>query len=83
MTSASKGSVYAEKAGPAVARMSKDEQNGTAPEAVGLLLYRIVNTANPRLRYTVGPAPQRAAVWLKRLLPNAVMERIVRSQYSC
>ncbi len=83
MTSASKGSVYAGKAGPAVARMAKDEQNGAAPEAVGRLLYRIVNTANPRLRYTVGPAPQRAAVWLKRLLPNAAMERIMRSQYSC
>jgi NAD(P)-dependent dehydrogenase (short-subunit alcohol dehydrogenase family) len=83
MTSASKGSVYAEKAGPAVARMAKDEQNGTDPDAVGRLLYWIVNTADPRLRYTVGPAPQRAAVWLKRLLPNAVMERIMRSQYSC
>jgi hypothetical protein len=45
------------------------------------LLYRIVNTRDPRLRYTIGPATQRAAVWLKRLLPYSVTEYSMRSYF--
>ena len=33
----------------------------------------LVNTRHPRLRYTAGPATQRAAVWLKRLLPRGLL----------
>jgi NAD(P)-dependent dehydrogenase (short-subunit alcohol dehydrogenase family) len=66
----------------AVARMAADEQNGPAPERVAHLLYRIVNHSHPRLRYTVGPAPQRAAVWVKRLLPYAVVEKMMSFYYS-
>ncbi len=83
MTVASSASPYAETAARAIARMARDEQAGPPPEAVARLLHRVVNTANPRLRYTVGPAAQRAGVWAKRLLPNAVMELAVLSIYSC
>jgi len=66
----------------ALKRTASDEQNGPGPEGVARLLYRIVNsTSNPRLRYTVGPALQRAAVWLKRLMPNAVLEYGMRQYY--
>ena len=40
-----------------------------------------MNQRNPRLRYTIGPGAQRAAVWLKRLLPNSVLEHGVRTYY--
>jgi hypothetical protein len=36
----------------------------------------------PRLRYTTGPAAQRAAVLLKRTMPHAVIEKIMRDYYS-
>ena len=65
----------------ALSRMVKDEQNGPGPEGVARRLHRIVNTKNPRLRYTTGPAVQRAAVWLKRLLPNAALEYGMRKYY--
>ena len=65
----------------ALKRMATDEQNGPGPEIVARLLHRIVNTRNPRLRYTTGPAVQRAAVWMKRLLPNAVLEYGMRQYY--
>lgn len=65
----------------ALDRTATDEQNGPEPEGVARLLYRIVNTPNPRLRYTTGPAIQRAAVWLKRLLPNAALEYGLRRYY--
>ena len=65
----------------ALKRTSDDEQNGPGPEGVAHLLWRVVNSTNPRLRYTVGPATQRAAVWMKRFLPNAVVEAGMRSYY--
>jgi len=65
----------------ALKRMENEEQSGPGPESVARLLHRIVNTPDPRLRYTVGPPVQRAAVWLKRLLPNAALEYGMRRYY--
>jgi NAD(P)-dependent dehydrogenase (short-subunit alcohol dehydrogenase family) len=66
----------------AVERTAADEQSGPEPEAVARLLHRIVTNPRPRLRYTVGPTPQRAAIWLKRLLPYAVVEMVMGLYYS-
>src|ERR1700722_15542623 len=65
----------------ALARTAHDEQSGPGPEQVARLLYRIVNRRNPRLRYTIGPVAQRAAVWLKRLMPNSLLEYGMRTYY--
>ena len=73
---------YRDRFDRAIATMAADEQHGTEPEAVARLLYRTVNRSRPRLRYTVGPAPERAAVWLKRLMPYAVVEKIMDFYYS-
>jgi len=77
-----RGSVYRDRFERALARMVSDEQGGPAPDGIARLLYKVINQPNPRLRYTVGPAAQRAAVWLKRFLPNAVVEKIVRGYYA-
>jgi NAD(P)-dependent dehydrogenase (short-subunit alcohol dehydrogenase family) len=66
----------------AVEHMEADERSGPEPEAVARLLLRIVKKARPRLRYTAGPTPQRAAVWLKRLTPYAVVEKLMDFYYS-
>jgi NAD(P)-dependent dehydrogenase (short-subunit alcohol dehydrogenase family) len=76
-----RGSVYRDRFERAIARMASDEQGGPTPDGIAHLLYKVINHPNPRLRYTVGPAAQRAAVWMKRLLPNAVIERIMRNYY--
>ncbi len=73
---------YRDRFRVAVERMAKDEQNGPPPEAVARLLHSIVNQSRPRLRYTIGPAPERAAVWLKRLAPYALVEKIMTSYYA-
>ena len=65
----------------ALGRMERDERRGPEPETVARLVHRIVTTPDPRLRYTAGPAQQRAAVWLKRLLPNSLVERGLRDYY--
>ncbi len=72
---------YSQSFQAALARTAHDEQSGPGPEQIARLLYRIVNTRNPRLRYTIGPATQRAAVWLKRFLPYSVTEYSMRSYF--
>jgi len=65
----------------AIERMVADEQSGPKPESVAFLVHKVLNTRNPRLRYTTGTSSQRAAVWMKRLLPNWVTERVMRAHY--
>ncbi len=65
----------------ALAKTAHDEQGGPDPEQIARLLHRIVSKRNPRLRYTIGPLPQRAAVWLKRLAPNSLSEFSMRTYY--
>lgn len=66
----------------AIARMATDEQAGPEPDPIARLVYKLIYMRNPRLRYTVGPFPQRAAVWLKRATPHAFMERIMKLYYA-
>lgn len=73
---------YRERCDRAVARMAADEESGSDPNSVARMLGRIVNLSRPRLRYTTGPASERAAVWLKRLMPNTVIEKAVEHHYS-
>jgi short-subunit dehydrogenase len=72
---------YRERFERAAARMEKDEKNGPDPAGVAKLIGRIVNMPTPRLRYTVGPAPERLMVWLKRLKPYWVIEAIMKNYY--
>jgi NAD(P)-dependent dehydrogenase (short-subunit alcohol dehydrogenase family) len=65
----------------ALLKTAHDEQSGPGPEQIARLLYRIVNQRHPRLRYTIGPIPQRAAVWLKRLMPYSILEYTMRTYY--
>jgi short-subunit dehydrogenase len=76
------GSPYRDRFERAIARMASDEQGGPSPEGIARLLHKILNHPHPRLRYTVGPAAQRAAVWMKRTMPYAVMEKIMQDYYS-
>jgi NAD(P)-dependent dehydrogenase (short-subunit alcohol dehydrogenase family) len=76
------GSAYLERFEKAIARMAADEQGGPAPDGVARLVHKVINHPNPRLRYTTGPAAQRAAIWLKRSMPYAVIEKIMKAYYT-
>jgi hypothetical protein len=62
--------------------MAADEQGGPAPDGVARLVHKVINHPNPRLRYTTGPTAQRAAIWLKRSMPYAVIEKIMKAYYT-
>ena len=73
---------YRDRFQRAVERMAAYEQHGPEPQAVAHLLLRIVNNPRPRLRYATGPIPERAAIWLKRLMPYSVVEKVMDFYYS-
>lgn len=74
--------VYLARFRRAVGRMAADEQSGPAPDRVARLVEHILRHPNPRMRYTTGPPPERAAVWLKRLLPYGAIEKLMNFYYS-
>ena len=73
---------YSDRFNRAISRMEQDEQKGPDPKGIAELVSRIVDTPNPRLRYTIGPFAERAAIWLKRLGPAAAVEKAMKSYYS-
>ncbi len=72
---------YAEDYAKAIEVINHDERHGANPEQVGRLLERILRNPSPRLRYTVGHLDQRAAVWVKRIAPERLMEWIMMDHY--
>ena len=54
--------------------MENDERRGADPRSVARVVEKIIATPNPRLRYTVGPAFQRLAIALKRIVPHRLFE---------
>lgn len=59
----------------------KDEEKGYPVERIGRLIEKIINNPRPRERYTFGKAFQRVVPMLKRILPNHLMELILRLYY--
>jgi NAD(P)-dependent dehydrogenase (short-subunit alcohol dehydrogenase family) len=84
LVAAAAGSAYAERCRAAVAVMAADESAAAEPQAVARLIERIIETDAPRLRYLVGPAPQKFAVAvLRKLLPQKVFESAIARYYRC
>lgn len=59
------------------AQQAKDEAAASTPEPVALLVEKILRSARPRLRYSVGMLGQRIVVPLKRLLPQRLFEWVL------
>jgi short-subunit dehydrogenase len=64
-----------------LARMEKDEQNGASPVAVANTIYKMVIKKNPPVRATVGIS-YKLILFLKRILPTRVLEKIVGLLYN-
>jgi NAD(P)-dependent dehydrogenase (short-subunit alcohol dehydrogenase family) len=67
------GSPYLARQAKALAVMEHDETHGATPEAVGRLVYRIITTRSPGVRYAVGPVSEKLALVLRRLLPSRLL----------
>jgi len=74
--------VYMDILNKVYAASIENEDEGSPPETVALLVERIINTASPRLRYKVGPTFQKLMIPLKRILPHGTFERIIMKNYN-
>ncbi len=74
-------SAYRDAFARALAVIESDERGGSTPEPIARLVERILRSGRPRLRYTVGPLPQRLAVRLRAVLPGRAFEGILRIYY--
>ena len=73
---------YGERAKRAMDRMARDEQAQVPhPKTSRGWSRAFLLTRHPRLRYTCGPASERAAIWLKRLAPFGLVEKIIGAHY--
>lgn len=75
------GSAYELYAERTLEIMERDERTGGAPEAVAVLLERILRSPSPAPRYRVGPAFQRLAAALKGILPDRLFEWALAKYY--
>ena len=71
---------YADACKCAISRMEKDERNGMPPIAVAKAVYAAAQRKNPRARRAVGGV-YRVFVFLKRLLPERLVETLLYRMY--
>lgn len=76
-----KESAYYEDFIKTVSVIEYDEIKGCNPEVIGKLIYKIINTNNPKLRYPVGYFNQKLSLALKKILPEKVFEKIIIDYY--
>ncbi len=79
--SAEQETVYATRFKKALRVMETDETHGPSPEQIGYLLERIITKKSPRLRYITGPAFEKLAVGLKKILPSGLFEWAIMMYY--
>lgn len=78
---AAPGSAYELYAERTLEIAERDERTGGHPEAVAVLLERILRSPSPAPRYRVGPAFQRLAAVLKGILPDRLFEWALAKYY--
>ena len=66
--------VYKEAFARFKAQQEKDEAAASTPEPVARLIEKILQTPNPKARYSVGMLGQRIVIPLKRYLPQRLFE---------
>ena len=74
-------SVYADQLNTALPLMEKEERNGADPHQLALLVEKITNKPNPKVRYTIGKLEQRLSTLYKRWAPSLMYERSFMKYY--
>jgi NAD(P)-dependent dehydrogenase (short-subunit alcohol dehydrogenase family) len=65
---------YGEASAKAVARMVEDERDGVPPDDVAKVIAKVLGSARPPRRASVGKIGERAGILGKRLLPHRLFE---------
>lgn len=61
--------------------MNEHVDNGNDPLEMAKVVYKIIETKNPRIHYKVGSPLQKFSIVLKRVLPDKVYEKMLLKHY--
>ena len=61
--------------------MNDHVQSGNDPKEIATVVYKIINTKEPKVHYRVGSFMQKFSVFLKGILPGKMYEKILRTHY--
>ncbi|MEM5566394.1 SDR family oxidoreductase [Psychroserpens sp. AS72] len=76
-----KGSPYEATYGKVLKAIDEDVDSGDDPIMVSNMIYKIINTPNPKIHYKVGAFMQKFSIVLKRILPDKVYEKMLLNHY--
>lgn len=76
-----KGSAYEVPYGTTLKMMDEHVDSGSDPNDMAVAVYNIIQTPSPKIHYKVGAFMQKFSIILKRLLPDAVFEKILMNHY--
>ncbi|WP_299335532.1 SDR family oxidoreductase [uncultured Psychroserpens sp.] len=74
-------SPYEQTYGKVLKAIDEDVDSGDDPILVSNMIYKIINTSNPKIHYKVGAFMQKFSIVLKRILPDKVYEKLLLNHY--
>jgi len=75
------GSPYETKYSSVLNAIDADVDSGDNPMMVATMIYKIINTPNPKIHYKVGAFMQKFSIVLKRILPDKMYEKLLLNHY--
>ncbi|OQB47148.1 MAG: Ribitol 2-dehydrogenase [Firmicutes bacterium ADurb.Bin153] len=82
VASESADSDYKEAYRRAMRNIEKDENSGYKPDVFAIAISRIINSRRRKLRYMIGSPLQKSSVFIKKVLPSRLFERIMAWYYT-
>ena len=76
-----KGSAYETTYGNTLKEMDSHVASGSNPNQMAEVIYKIINTSNPKTHYKVGAFMQKFSIVLKRILPDKIYEKMLMNHY--
>ncbi len=80
-TPASKTSPYYQSYSKTLKVVDEHVHMGQDPKKVAEKVFKIINVKNPKVHYIVGSPMQRFSLFLKKILPDKVFERLLLNHY--
>ena len=75
------GSVYTPEINRIEAMINGEVAHSSDPTLMGAAIHKIIEEKNPDVNYLVGNSMQKLSVFIRRILPKRIFEKIISSHY--
>ena len=76
-----KGSPYEKAYGSVLKDIDEHVDSGSDPIEMAQMVFKVINTKNPKIHYKVGAFMQKFSIVLKFILPDKVYEKMLLNHY--